>query len=251
MAKIDGPPAGVTRNKPITKELKRILNDAADALGIDTVHITSGGQPGTTGKRTGSTRHDGGRAADLQLVKAGKTLTFTDKNGGDVEAYVTAVAARGATGIGAGVGYMGNKTIHVGFGTSPADKAKLVWGAKGKSANAPAWLRAAAENGWQNPVAVGASGGSAPLETGRYVVVARGGLRLRNGPGLGFSVSKSLEAGTELSVVGFDGPDSEWARVDLENDGLVDGHVFATFLKSAGSDADSTEDSDEPGDDDD
>ena len=154
MAKIDGPPAGVIRDKEITKELWRILNDAGDALGIDTVHITSGGQPGTAGKSTGSTRHNGGRAADLQLVKAGKTITFTDKNGGDVAAYVTAVAARGATGIGAGIGYMGNKTIHVGFGKTVADTAKLVWGAKGKSANAPAWLRAAAESGWQNPVAV-------------------------------------------------------------------------------------------------
>jgi hypothetical protein len=65
------------------------------------------------------------------------------------------------------------------------------------------------------------------------VVVARSGLQLRKGPGLEFGISKTIESGTEISVVGFDGPDDEWARVDLENDGLVDGHMFAAFLLSA------------------
>ena len=31
----------------------------------------------------------------------------------------------------------------------------------------------------------------------------------------------------------FDGPGGEWARVDLQGDGLVDGHMFAAFLAPA------------------
>jgi hypothetical protein len=47
---------------------------------------------------------------------------------------------------------MGNKTIHVGFGTSQADHTKVVWGAGGKAMNAPEWLRRTAEQGWSSPV---------------------------------------------------------------------------------------------------
>src|SRR5688572_16521060 len=92
---------GKIRDRPIIPELERILERAADAAGVDVVRVTSGGQPGSTGRRTGSTRHDGGRAADLQLIKNGRTLTFTDHDGGpSVEGFVTAAAAFGATGIG-------------------------------------------------------------------------------------------------------------------------------------------------------
>src|SRR5262245_41740215 len=96
---------GKIRDRPISPELHVVLERAADAAGIDVVRVTSGGQPGSTGGRTGSTRHDHGRAADLQLVQGGRTLSFTDQDGGPaVEAFVTASAANGATGIGAGVG---------------------------------------------------------------------------------------------------------------------------------------------------
>ena len=220
---------GKIRDKPITGELERLLESAADATNIDVVFVTSGGQPGSTGRRTGSTRHDGGRAADLQLIRNGQTLTFTNRDGGSVAAFVTAAAARGATGIGAAVDYMGDKTIHVGFGTSVRDRSKLVWGAGGRSANAPAWLRRAAQDGWDNPVGVFVV--SAFDRPGRYVVIARGGLQLRKGPGLDFGITKTLETHTELTVLGFDGSNGDWARVDLENDGLVDGHVFASFLR--------------------
>lgn len=239
---------GKIRDKKITQELKRVLERAADTAGIDVVKVTSGGQPGTTGRRTGSTRHDGGRAADLQLVRDGHTLTFTDQDGGPiVEAFVAAAAANGATGIGAGVHYMGNKTLHVGFGTSPQDHAKVVWGAGGRSANAPAWLREAANKGWDNPVRVAVPGPSAAPSLGRFVVVARGGLQLRKGPGLAFGVTSTIAAGTEVAVVGFDGPGGEWARVDLQGDGLIDGHLFAAFLAPADASAPS-EDVEEPDD---
>jgi len=138
---------GKIRDKPISDKLKRVLDKAADAAEIETVLVTSGGQvaKGMPGKRTGSTRHDLGNAADLQLLKKGKPLDFTTTADRKiVAAFVTAAAANGATGIGAGIQYMGPKTLHVGFGT------KAVWGARGKAANAPPWLKKAVFAGWEN-----------------------------------------------------------------------------------------------------
>jgi hypothetical protein len=66
---------------------------------------------------------------------------------------------------------------------------------------------------------------------GRHSVVARGGLQLRKGPGLGFGITRTLETGSEVTVLAYEGLDRDWARVDLEDDGLVDGHVFAAFLR--------------------
>ncbi len=141
---------GKTRDRPIGSELEQLLKSAAEATGIDRVFVTSGSQPGTHGQSTGSTRHNNGRAADLQLIINGAALTFSDSNGGRFAGFVKACAARGASGIGAGVNYMGNRTIHVGYGTSSNDHSKLVWGAQGASANAPQWLRVAAEAGWND-----------------------------------------------------------------------------------------------------
>lgn len=240
MAVIVGPPANVIRCRPISAELRELLDAAADATGIDRVVIVSGGQTsnhaphlkGVTCGWTGSRRHDNGRAADIELVRDGNTLSFTDSDGSQVAEFVTACAARGATGIGAGVNYMGRRRIHVGYGKSPSDLQKLVWGAAGASANAPSWLRAAAAEGWDDPVDEGfAAAGASVRISGGAVVAARGGLWLRKGPGLGFEPSRLLAEGTELSVLGFDG---EWARVDLEGDGRIDGHVFAAFLGTAG-----------------
>ena len=79
-----------------------------------------------------------------------------------------------------------------------------------------------------------AMSGAGARSASRYTVIARGGLQLRKGPGLGFGVTKTIQTGTEIAVVGFDGPNGEWARVDLEGDGLIDGHLFAAFLQPAG-----------------
>jgi hypothetical protein len=68
------------------------------------------------------------------------------------------------------------------------------------------------------------------LAPGRYVVMARGGLKLRGGPGVNFTSERTLAAGTELTVVDVDSHDPSWARVDLEGDGLSDGFVFSSFL---------------------
>lgn len=238
MANIEGPPANKVRNRPITAELHAVLDGAAVATGIQKVIIFSGGQTSNhaphlenvVGGWTGSRRHDDGRAADIHLVKDGTVLKFTDADGSEVEDFVTAAAARGATGIGAGVGYMGPTSIHVGFGKSPSDHVKLVWGKAGASANAPAWLKQAAAAGWNNPVAVVVEHAFAALGAGRSMVTARAGLWLRKGPGVEFDRGRLLDAGTMLAVVGFDG---DWARVDLEGDGRVDGHVHSAFLERA------------------
>ncbi len=117
MAVIVGPPANATRCRPITTELQELLNGAADATGVDKVVIVSGGQTSNHAPHlkgvpcgwTGSRRHDNGGAADIELIRGGNTLSFTDTNGSQVAGFVTACAARGATGIGAGEHYMGKK----------------------------------------------------------------------------------------------------------------------------------------------
>lgn len=237
MTTFTGPPASAIRNQPITSELRAVLEAAALAVGADKIIINSGGQPaiGEGTRRTGSTRHDHGRAADIQLSIGGVIQSFTDASGGPVvAAFVTAAAAHGATGIGAGVGYMGDRTIHVGFGTSVSDHSKLTWGAGGQSANAPLWLQQAAQAGWAAPAshhaAAPPAAGHGVRATGRYEVIARGGLKLRGGPGTGFPSSRTLPLGTPLDVVAVDPTEPSWVRVDLEGDGLLDGYVFAAFL---------------------
>jgi hypothetical protein len=225
--------------------LKGVLEAAARSAGVDTIRINSGGQDalGQGSRRTGSTRHDLGRAADIQLVAEGTTLTFTDQSADPIiVAFIKAAAAAGATGIGAGVGYMGNRTIHVGFGASPSDRSKLTWGAGGRSANAPRWLRDAAHAGWAvpTPVAAAALAGGTPRVTapGRYVVMARSGLKLRGGPGTNFDSERTLAAGTELNMVEVSSQDPSWVSVDLDGDGLIDGYVYASFLAPAGASSD-------------
>jgi hypothetical protein len=115
------------RRLPLSDKLRNVLQQAARAAGVDVV-VTSGGQPAyPKGPRTGSTRHDLGNAADLDLYVGGKILT--DANPQHIELkkkFVAAAASAGASGIGAG--YMGPTKIHVGFGT------KATWGGA-------AWMR--------------------------------------------------------------------------------------------------------------
>ena len=156
MSKVVEDTRGKIRDLPITGELRDLLKSAAEACGVDTVRVTSAGQcaKGQCEKRTGSTRHDNGRAADLQLLVVGRALKFTDPEGQKVFVRFATEAARlGATGLGAGLDYMGDATMHVGFGS------RAVWGAGGSAAKAPTWLRSAAAAGWSS----GAHGFNAPL----------------------------------------------------------------------------------------
>lgn len=210
---------GKTRDLPIAETLRAVLVQACGGLGVDRVRVVSGGQcrKGACSKRTGSTRHDLGLAADLQLWAAGRPLRFTTATDLPVfEAFVANCAALGAEGFGAGIGYMGPDTIHVGYG------GRAVWGENGAGVNAPEWLRKAAQAGWR---ATGGNGGNS------YAVVARPGLRLRAGPGVEFNVLSTVEPGQIVYVSSLDGPTNEWARVDLRGDGYVDGHLMKAFLQ--------------------
>ncbi|MBQ0721122.1 MAG: lysozyme [Gammaproteobacteria bacterium] len=70
-----------------------------------------------------------------------------------------------------------------------------------------------------------------PVEPDRYRIIARGGLRLRGGPGLEFDASTSLPQDAELTVTQHSG---DWAEVDCDGDGFVDGWVFASYLQRIG-----------------
>jgi hypothetical protein len=141
------------RTQPISDELKSVLAQAAAAAGVD-VTVYSGGQPSKAsgkGPRTGSTRHDDGNAADVFLTKDGKKLSDTNPEDRAIMAkFVSAAVQAGATGVGAGHGYMGSSNIHVGFG-KPA-----TWG------GAP-WIKSAASGVYNNEdlQSQGGSGSSA------------------------------------------------------------------------------------------
>lgn len=155
---------GTIRNQPVSSDLERVLNSAAAATGVSVV-VSSGGQPaaGSGGARTGSTRHDDGGAADLQLVDSnGRRLDFTNPNDLPIiQQFIATARANGATGFGAGTDYMGNNTIHVGFGN------EAVWGGVGENAPpAPEWLASAVSGGGPT-MAGGAPSGGMP-STGGY-----------------------------------------------------------------------------------
>jgi Domain of unknown function (DUF1906)/Bacterial SH3 domain len=62
----------------------------------------------------------------------------------------------------------------------------------------------------------------------RHRVVARGGLRLREGPGTQFDIIGGLPFGQIVFVQSItDG----WARVDIDGDGRIDGFAFAGLLE--------------------
>lgn len=129
------------RNDPLDPRLVDAMSFLGD-MGV-TMDVVSGGQEaaGEGGSRTGSTRHDHGMSADVDFYRDGRKLDWNNPEDMPLLVQIVQVAkSRGVTGIGAGDDYMGPGRFHVGFG-SPA-----VWGAGGKSANAPAWL-AEAYNG--------------------------------------------------------------------------------------------------------
>ncbi|MBB4232619.1 SH3 domain-containing protein [Rhizobium mongolense] len=208
---------GAIRDAPLTSKLRKLLLDAADKAGIDAIRVTSAGQPGSTGRSRGSARHNGGNAADFQMLIGGEYLSFTDEEAPkQVLKFVTVCAELGATGIGAGVEYMGKRTIHVGYGLP-----KTVWGKDGRRVNAPDWLVKAFEGGWRNSTFAAAVG---------FAVTARNGARLRAGPGAEFETIATIPRDTPVAVLSIDGENKDWARVDLVGDGYVDGHIHLAFV---------------------
>lgn len=70
--------------------------------------------------------------------------------------------------------------------------------------------------------------GPVPTTGEQHRVVARSGLRLREGPGTGFDIVGQLHSGQIVFVTSIiDG----WARVDVEGDGQIDGFASAGFLE--------------------
>lgn len=105
---------GAIRNKKVKPALERILAGAAKAAKVDKVIITSGLQPGKTGRRTGSTRHDTGMAADLYLQVGGRDVTLNSEAGRTIIArFVKEAYARGIRAGGMSNGYMGSRVMHL------------------------------------------------------------------------------------------------------------------------------------------
>lgn len=131
--------SGATRNKPLSNELAGALEKVLPKLGV-TARVFSGGQDakGKGGRRTGSTRHDYGNAADVFFYKDGRKLDWSDPKDRPIfEAIVREGRKVGITGFGAGDGYMQRGSMHLGFG-KPA-----VWGRGGSKETAPDWLKTA------------------------------------------------------------------------------------------------------------
>jgi hypothetical protein len=129
---------GATRNLPLDSRLVEAFRFLPE-LGVS-MEVFSGGQPakGSGLPRVGSTRHDHGNAADVFFVRGDQRLDWNNPQDQAIFKDIVARAkAAGVTGFGAGSGYMQPGSMHVGFG-NPG-----VWGAGGKGANAPSWLREA------------------------------------------------------------------------------------------------------------
>jgi len=127
-----------TRKLPLNDRTRTMMEQASAQTGL-TVKVTSGAQESSGPNRTGSHRHDSDvGAGDIQLIDeaTGKPVSMRTPEGREkILQYMRAARDAGATGFGAGLDYMGEHTIHVGFG-DPG-----VWGAGGKGANAPKWLK--------------------------------------------------------------------------------------------------------------
>jgi len=129
---------GATRNMPLSEDLVSALGFLPE-LGVQ-AEVFSGGQPliGSGQPRVGSTRHDSGGAADVFFYKDGRRLDWANPEDQPVFSEIVRRGRQsGLTGFGAGPNYMQPGSMHIGFG------APSVWGAGGKSANAPEWLREA------------------------------------------------------------------------------------------------------------
>jgi hypothetical protein len=80
----------------------------------------------------------------------------------------------------------------------------------------------------------GQFGGAASAERSKspqadlYAVAARSGLKLRRGPGTGFTARRTVPFGTKVHAMGRNGA---WMLVDLQGDGKADGHMHADYLR--------------------
>lgn len=64
----------------------------------------------------------------------------------------------------------------------------------------------------------------------RFQVIARGGLKMREGAGMNYDVRQVLEENSFVYIIK---EKDSWAAVDIQGDGLVDGWVSIDYLKQA------------------
>ena len=119
----------------LQQKLMQQLDAAAKRAGV-TYEVTSGVRPG-------SERHGAGGAADVKIRDAsGRLLDM--RNAEDqaiMGAFMEEAVAQGATGVGAGMGYMGAHVMHIGGGRAGT------WGAGGRAATTVPWVRGAHARG--------------------------------------------------------------------------------------------------------
>jgi TP901 family phage tail tape measure protein len=119
--------AAVRKGK-LAESTRSFLEYGALETGLE-AHVGSGGQrmEGAQG-HTGSHRHDRGGSADYKLWDPAAKRYLDMRRPEDrvrMESFVRATSKAGATGQGAGMGYMGAHTIHTGGGK------EATWGAAG------------------------------------------------------------------------------------------------------------------------
>jgi hypothetical protein len=133
---------GKIRNQPIQPKLAKILEQASADSGYKLV-VFSGGQDtkGQGTRRTGSTRHDRGYAADIRVYDNGTRLS-SEVTAHHVRLAIFAKILKraGMESFGSGPGYMGGNH-HVDIAISAGQGVATTWGAGGKSANTPGWLK--------------------------------------------------------------------------------------------------------------
>ena len=108
--------SGATRKLPINETMRRILLTASRQSGLR-VYVFSGGQPTQGQNRTGTHRHDLGGAAD-RPSDAPHLGHARSHDRVCMASFIQASVAAGATGVGAGLGYMGAHAMHIGGGAA-------------------------------------------------------------------------------------------------------------------------------------
>jgi len=142
--------SGRTRNKVIRNDLFSILEQAASSASVDVVIFSGGQDPkGPGARRTGSTRHDNGFAADVWLYSgAGKLSSRSSADIPIIKKFVKACFDSGANAVGVGPGYMNDVGVHVDIATYKSDSG--VWGSTHSVGSASSWLVAARdESNWR------------------------------------------------------------------------------------------------------
>jgi hypothetical protein len=142
--------SGRTRNKVIRNDLFSILEQAASSASVDVVIFSGGQDPAGPGaRRTGSTRHDNGFAADVWLYSgAGKLSSRSSADIPIIKKFVKACFDSGANAVGVGPGYMADVGVHVDIATYKSDSG--VWGSTHSVGSASSWLIAARdESNWR------------------------------------------------------------------------------------------------------